>query len=150
MKLDLDWWAQDHKDVTLWSEARRGSVGCWGLEHRPAKRSCKSFSSLEEKREKEIAWVSATAIWTGEAQTGPASLWRCLRLGREATETHCSMANSLPRRNWFVKKPLTKQMKHMMVLKRWNRLPKNTLECPSVARGVQNPSGQGPEQADVI
>lgn len=104
MKLDLDWWAQDHKDVTLWSEARRGSVGCWGLEHRPAKRSCKSFSSLEEKREKEIAWVSATAIWTGEAQTGPASLWRCLRLGREATETHCSMANSLPRRNWFVKK----------------------------------------------
>lgn len=48
------------------------------------------------------------------------------------------------------KQPLTKQTKHMMVLKRWNRLLKNALECPSLAGGIQNPSGQGPEQADVI
>lgn len=59
----MDWWAQDHKDVTLWSEAHGCSVGCCGLEQRLAERSCKSFSSLEKKREKEIAWESATAIW---------------------------------------------------------------------------------------
>lgn len=76
--LDLDWWAQDHKDVTSCSKACRG---WWGLEHRPARRGCKSFSSLEKKREKKIAWESVMAMWTGEAQTGPASPWRCVRLG---------------------------------------------------------------------
>lgn len=90
--------------------SQRSSVG-WGLEHRPANRSCKSFCSLEKQREKEIAQESATATWTGEAQTGPASPWSCMRLGGEATETHCSRGNSLPIRNWFAKKTSDKTNK---------------------------------------
>ncbi|RMB90412.1 hypothetical protein DUI87_33153 [Hirundo rustica rustica] len=70
VKLDLDWWAQDHKDVTLWSETSRGSAGCWGLEHRPPERNCKSFSSLEKKREKEIAWEGEMAIWDWRSTDG--------------------------------------------------------------------------------
>lgn len=30
VKLHLDFWAGDQKDVTFWSEARRGSPGCLG------------------------------------------------------------------------------------------------------------------------
>lgn len=54
VKLGLDFWAQDHKDVTSWSEARRGPPGCLGAGAHACQEKLQELglSSLEKRRGK--------------------------------------------------------------------------------------------------
>lgn len=144
VNLLLDFWAWDHKDMALWSEAHTGpeslGAGAHAYQEKPQELVC---PALRREGERDFPLLSAPAVWDSGEKTEPGFSWRC-RIGWEATKTHCNMCNWLRIRNLFVFNGT------MMVPKHWNRLSNDAVGCPSLARGIQNPTGRGPEQPDVV